>query len=687
MRPDLSQIGSIGRRYRYLPHVKGAGRKRVWGGYEVGVGYSAGRLRPDGRATVTDVLERKAATLSPLFRMAVLKGVEASVLLHIRRGAPVNGCDDRGRTPLMLAAAAGRHQICLLLLSEGADAACLDNDGRSAGDMAEADGHIALAAALRPAKEVRPAEEVVVKVPDAEPVEEADTGGWLADTDVSTPDSDLSLTTTVAEVQDQISSHRVARAEDAWTAAEISIPLGKRAGRPAPVLPRGVENLLASAMGTGRISEVWLERAFAGAAPGQMHLVRNVLDAAGVEVEPAGFWNKAVPPPERRDRAEADEVQEAVDLLENLVEESVELYDIYKTQTDGLAAFGRDEEERLFRTLGDARRALVQALNAGSGAFLAWLEAEDVGGGDADDEDFDEEDGEGVSSADQTDLRKFLDQSAWAEGETVAPPYAALARLLESGAVGEVNEMIVGQVRKALFRYRQARDRIAGSNLKLVPWLAWRYRRHGLPLMDLVQEGNMGLLRAIDRFDPARGNRFSTYAVWWIRQSISRGIADQARIIRVPVHMLETVRVVERARRELDNGSRRQATAEDLADKLFMPLEKVRKVLRIVPDPVSLEVVPDETDFEDRDVVSPFEAFASSSLREITARVLSSLTPREERVLRMRFGISSDLDHTLEEVGQLFDVTRERIRQIEAKALRKLKHPSRSRRLRSFLDA
>jgi len=640
---------------------------------------------------VTDVLERKAATLSPLFRMAVLKGVEASVLLHIRRGAPVNGCDDRGRTPLMLAAAVGRHQICLLLLSEGADAACLDNDGRSAGDMAEADGHIALAAALRPAKEIRPAEVVAVLVPDAEPVEEADTGGWLAETDVPTPESDLSLTMTVAAVQDQISHHHVARPEDAWGSADISIPLGKRLGRPAAVLPRGVESLFASAMGIGRISEAWLERALPAAGLEQLRLVRNVLDAAGVEVEPAGFWNKAVPPPARRDRAGADEVQDAVDLLANLIEDNLEPFDIYRTMTDGLAAFGRDEEERLFRTLGDARRALMQALNAGRGALLEWIEAEEVdeayaeaGADEADDED--EDDGEGVSAADQTDLLRFLDPPAAGGNETVAPPYAAFARLLESGAVGGISETVIGPVRKALFRYGQARDRIAGANLKLVPWLARRYRRHGLPLMDLVQEGNMGLLRAIDRFDPSRGNRFSTYAVWWIRQSMTRAIADQARIIRVPVHMMETVRQVDRARRELEAGGHGQVTAGDLAEKLFMPLDKVRKVLGVVPDPVSLEAV-SCGDIEDRDLASPFDTVAAAGLHAITERVLSGLNPREERVLRMRFGIGLDSDHTLEEVGQQFDVTRERIRQIEAKALRLLKHPARSRLLRSFLDA
>jgi len=501
----------------------------------------------------------------------------------------------------------------------------------------------------------------------------------------------MSLTTTVAAVQDQISQHRMARADDAWAAADIAIPLGKRVGRPAAVLPRGVESVFTTALATGRICETWLERMLPGAGAEQMRLVRNVLDAAGVEVEPAGFWNKAVPPPTRRDRARAGDVQDAVDLLANLIEDSLEPFDIYRTMTDGLAAFGRDEEERLFRTLGDARRALMLALNAGRAALLEWLEAEEAdegyAGGDEEDNDEEgEDDGEGVSAADQTDLRRFLDQSDMDGRETVAPPYAALARLLEGGAAGGISEAVAGPVRKALYRYGQARDRIAGANLKLVPWLARRYRRHGLPLMDLVQEGNIGLLRAIDRFDPSRGNRFSTYAVWWIRQSMTRAIADQARIIRVPVHMMETARQVDRARRELEAGGHGHVSIDDLAEKLFMSFEKVKKVLGIVPDPISLETL-SGTEFEDANQASPFDTVAASGLREITGRVLAGLNPRQERVLRMRFGIGLDSDHTLEEVGQVFEVTRERIRQIEAKALRLLKHPSRSRLLRSFLDA
>ncbi len=301
--------------------------------------------------------------------------------------------------------------------------------------------------------------------------------------------------------------------------------------------------------------------------------------------------------------------------------------------------------------------------------------------------------------SDWVDRVSQLTQKGWAKfvevsRKEITKTRADIAKVI-SGLDLDVSEFkrIVSAVQKGGRLASEAKKEMIEANLRLVISIAKKYTNRGLQFLDLIQEGNIGLMKAVDKFEYRRGYKFSTYATWWIRQAITRSIADQARTIRIPVHMIETINKLVRTSRQMMHEIGREPTAEELSERLIMPLDKVRKVLKIAKEPISLETpVGDEEDshlgdfIKDENAVQPLDAAIQLNLRETTTRILATLTPREERVLRMRFGIGMNTDHTLEEVGQQFSVTRERIRQIEAKALRKLKHPIRSRKLKSFID-
>lgn len=618
-------------------------------------------------------LSSPVASISPLFRLALIKGEEASVLLHLRRHAPIDGKDAHGRTPLMIAATNGRSGICDLLLDEGADISIRDPDGFNAFDLATRCGHHGLAARLQPRISVMPAfiDAAAATDPDNAIIE-----GWQAEEEFQAPVNRIADDDVIA-LQIAIASHRVRRERDEWGSAEITLPVstGEKA---AATIPQTVNAIVARGLAAGWLTDEAVTAAWPQARPEQIRQLRLLLASANIRVFPAlpgnPFQFISSAEPTTSDLRLGEEVFEA---LLDICAARPDAAEKYKTEIADFAPFSPDRETRIFARLADARTRMVDAFSVFLPTTPLAPQDELVPSGEVMED--------GIEEGDDNDVLETVDAviPGTGAGEPTAPePFLRdFIRLLDEIARTAPEEHDLQALRVTLDNYCRARDRAMEGGLKLVPWVAYRYRRRGLPIEDLIQEGNIGLMRAVEKFDSTKGSRFGSYAVLWIRQAMLRAIEDQARLIRVPVHIGEFVRKTERIRQRVKAGLGREATVEEIAAELDVSPGKIKNVLAIPGAPfraVSRSRI-------DEGIPPPDRRHDLANLRCVTSEMLLKLPARTEYVLRLRFGMGGVEEHTLEEVGEKFDVTRERIRQIEAKGLRMLRHPTRSRKLEPFL--
>lgn len=621
-------------------------------------------------------LSSPLASISPLFRLALIKGEEASVLLHLRRHAPVNGRDAHGRTPLMIAATNGRAGICDLLIVEGADVSLSDADGCTAVDLAMRYGHHAVASSLQ-ARIAVPLH-AVTDVPASADAGEAIIEGWEAEVEFHSPADGRVADKDVLALQIAIASHRVTRERDDWETADISLP-ASITEKVTVAIPQTVHAMIASGVAAGWLTDDAITVTWARATPEHIRQLRQLLAAANVRVFPARPGNpfQCINNAEPASR-DLQLCKEVLDAFRDTCDGRLDTAEKYKMEIADFGTFSPDREARIFGKVAEARARLVDAVAGFLQITPLALQTELLPTEEVVDDATEEAD-------DESDLSGAGDHVTpeTGAGEPVAPElflrdFIKLLNVLEQ-KISDTKDL--DSLRHALDNYRRARDRGMEGGLKLVPWLAYRYRRRGLPIEDLIQEGNIGLMRAVEKFDSTKGSRFGTYAVWWIRQAMLRAIEDQSRLIRVPVHIGEFVRKTERIRQRTRAGLGREARVEEIAAELEVSPGKIKNVLAIPGAPfpaVSRSRVDDSIPLPDR-------RHDLSTLRSLTSEMLLMLPARTERVLRLRFGMGGVEEHTLEEVGEKFDVTRERIRQIEAKGLRVLRHPNRSRRLEAFL--
>jgi RNA polymerase primary sigma factor len=582
-------------------------------------------------------------------------------LLHLRRGASPNGRDSSGRTPLMISAQAGRTDVCLLLLEEGADPLLEDREGRTASRLAEVEGHHDLAVRLsKPVTllQTRPVEDLGS---DAELDDIAI--GWEPEGEFVPPVSSHPSNEVLHEIQEAISAYRPKEERDEWSFAEIALPTGKQSQPLA--FSVDARSTMAAAFAEGSIRVSKLRGAWLAATAAQFQLLCTVMQEAGTKI--TFGWNEAtwdsfgeaaISP------SDADTVESVISHVENELADDLAITDRYLNDIDRYTSFSLDRERRIFREFSNVKQELLEATAVCTRvADLAGAASEDpTESGSVDD---------AVETLDEADL---LSDSVLQDPDAQLGrlPFEVACRLLQRFADEQSHPDVI-TLKKALEKYRKVRERAMEGGLKIVPFWARKYSRRGLPLEDLIQEGNLGLMRAVEKFDSTKGARFGAYATYWIRQSMLRAIDDQSRVIRLPVHLAEILRKATRIREATRAGLNRDATVEELAQELECSTAIASRLFKI-PGVVT-RIIPAR--LVDRGLTPPDQIPHEKSLKRLMGNMLTRLPPRSEYVLRLRFGLGGIEDQTLEEVGQRLDVTRERVRQIEAKALRILSHPVR----------
>ena len=689
--------------------------------------------------------EVNSASLSGLFRMALVSGPPTLVLTHLRRGANVNARDADGVTPLMLAMARGRADICKLLLDEGADPRLLDQAGRSA--LAYAQSASWTAGLKFSSLNGEPASEPSIREPgfrsqekndskasseltrEGSSLEALDLGGWESETISVVPIDNVAMRQASSELQSEIARHRAINHDPNWFDIEVDLPT------PAPRRVRNPERLqeldrlrtgFRRALAQGRYAPEEVRALLTGdfkedeGARRRLQAVFDTLAALGLVQEDWADWR--LDGSAGRHQQTQEVIDEACEYF-TLHWSSEDIVDAMVRRLDRYPRLKADEDRQAWRRYDLALQSLCAAIaeNRSACAELAqglraqarqliWAE---TSVGPEDDEDLAAE-GQGEAAGEEPSQAESPDQ-VWSDDQFAAAS-ALLVRLsqpqghdafqLREAFLAEVQErrlpgsLLVAipdlkadaKTRAALAAFNKARDVIFESNSRLSMWLARRYGWSRLPLEDRFQEASLGLMRAIDRFDPRRGNKFSSYAVWWVRQSVTRAIADLERVVRLPVHLQETLRRFDLQTDALTYEFGREPTTAELAVRVAVPEERLVALLRARVDAIALDGLVPASD-DERSVenlvdcnADPERGVISAQLEASLGEVLLKLSPREERILRQRSGLKLPSDMTLEEIGAQIEVTRERIRQIEAKALRRLFHPAKQRRLRPFLE-